>query len=117
MSDTQQVQPALTREEWAKREIEVSHNVAMHEDRDGWLSLSAFGHCEDVDARHALAALALHGQPFGFTHEHIAALRQTCDNAERWINDEHVRCSRKENALVASRAVAARIAALLPPEA
>ena len=65
---------------------------------------------------HALAALALHGQPFGFTWEDVDALRYDAEQARRlavlhagrWYGDMHeleVRLS----------SIADRIAALLPP--
>jgi hypothetical protein len=59
------------------------------------------------EERHAIAALALHGQPFGFTWEDVDWLRAMADWAEEygvaadgpaWVN-----------------ALADRIAALLPP--
>lgn len=56
------------------------------------------------DHRRALAALALDGQPYGFTREDVTLLAQLADNA---IWKEGVEGA--EN-------LAARIAALLPPE-
>ncbi len=57
--------------------------------------------------RHATAALALHGQPFGFTRKHWAAIvdlvgLQDPDGTEDLLNT--------------CREAAARIEALLPPE-
>jgi hypothetical protein len=60
----------------------------------------------DADC-HALAALALHGQPFGFTREDVALLR---DEAESEWNGDEMPTGRRLLAL------AARIEALLPPE-
>ena len=55
--------------------------------------------------RHALAALCLHKQPFGFTSDDVVALQ---DLAAFVVNDSEYR----KQAL----SLAARIAALLPPE-
>lgn len=131
-SMTAPIPPALSAEEWAKRVIEVSPNVAMHEDRDGWLSLSAFGHGEDVEARHAVAALALHGQDFGFTREDVDAVARAAAEIQSNLSriptdiassftatqsyahyDAGMRHSRDAAIL---RSLAARINALLPPE-
>ena len=54
---------------------------------------------------HVTAALALYGQPFGFTHEHVRALREYADSHGGVTG---------EAAIFA--AIADRIAALLPPE-
>jgi hypothetical protein len=51
------------------------------------------------DDRHALAALALHGQPFGFTWDDVEAIHD-------WM---------QETSCHASSTLADRIAALLPP--
>jgi hypothetical protein len=56
-------------------------------------------------ARRALAALALHAQPFGFTHEDVSALR-------RVLEESGAPSSRTGERL---RDLAARLAALLPP--
>jgi hypothetical protein len=71
---------------------------------DGCVTLMSRAH-ERVEvpplARAALAALALHGQPFGFTHDDVRALRRLADGpseAARRLRD-----------------IAARLEALLPP--
>jgi len=56
-------------------------------------------------ARAALAALALFGQPFGFTHEDVASVRQA---SERLSSDP---------AAAPLRGLADRLEALLPPAA
>ena len=96
------IKPALTPEEWADPE----HNVR----RDGFWLYEPGQMCLVVGAdkkgvsieelRHAVAALTLYGQPFGFTREHVTILR-TCalEFSEYGLHD-----------------IADRIAALLPPE-
>jgi hypothetical protein len=91
------VEPALTPEEWA-----FSDPVAD----DQWEN--AYG--ENM-GRHAAAALALYGQPFGFTHADVDLLRgnlETCvdERGSLYLADEH------ESKL---QDLADRIAALLPP--
>jgi hypothetical protein len=58
-------------------------------------------------ARAALAAFALHGQPFGFTHEDVAAVRRTVDAARAGV-------AKQDAETLESLAV--RLDALLPPE-
>lgn len=61
-----------------------------------------------AERRHAIAALALHGQPFGFTREDVEVLRcaQSVLDTLDGYDDESIGCG----------SLAARIAALLPPE-
>lgn len=56
-------------------------------------------------ARHALAALAMHGQPFGITTEDVRALRRAADDVAERTPDDAARL----------RDLAARFASLLPP--
>jgi hypothetical protein len=65
---------------------------------------------EAEDKRHAIAALALLGQPFGFTRFDVETLR----GAAATIDDEWGLGWRSECADL--RRLAARISALLPPE-
>jgi hypothetical protein len=68
-------------------------------------------------ARHALAALALAGQPFGFTPADVAALHRASEWAGRLARvapDAGDRAAAGEAAAVLER-VAARVSALLPP--
>jgi hypothetical protein len=57
-----------------------------------------------IDDPHAVAAIALHGQPFGFTSQHVAFLRWLADSVLRTDETRH-----------ACRVLADRIQALLPP--
>lgn len=69
---TEPIKPALTPEEWNTKELLIAE---LHE--DGVLLVGDYGAPRSVDGqeRHALAALALYGQPFGFTRDDIALLR------------------------------------------
>lgn len=108
MSD---VKPALTAENWAHEEMgaEVGENTLFaYISGDGCRfppGVMAVGwngdpmNPLDSDARHALAALAFHGQDFGFTWEDVDALRMAADITEAGIFYD----------------IADRIAALLPP--
>ena len=70
------------------------------------------------EQRHALAALCLHGQPFGFTREGVAAIRRFLDMAKAcgsYITDpDHP--DYDEGHMEIARAEVACIEALLPPE-
>ena len=59
--------------------------------------------------RHAVAAMALHGQPFGFTHEDVRLLRNSADNV---VSDSNWHYADAE----ALNALADRIEKLLPPK-
>lgn len=118
------VKPALTAEEWrsaygsfrdGKRYASVDGvlHVYLRASGDNEVHHSVIGH-----ERHALAAMALDGQPFGFTWEMVDALRKAVDAlyveateymtvVERW----NVETPEMQ---LASEA-ADRIAALLPP--
>lgn len=118
MSD-EAVTPALTAEEWGdssgswiKRdafELEWGNDGAL--DMYGPGFGFAFGP-EDSGDLHALAALALHGQPFGFTRGDVELVRD-CIGME-WDRGTRDQCDQMERRL---ESLAARIAALLPPEA
>ena len=110
MSD--QMKPALTAEEWRRQRGGPYHAFLVN-----------FGRCScgvprvvnlydpsvEPKQSHKLAALALHGQPFGFTREDVDWLRGQIDS------DTNPETAPVEfNAFAAS--LAARIEALLPPE-
>lgn len=98
------IKPALAPQEWAK-ELAVPASATGR-----GLQMADDGKTVVVEpARweraHAVAALCLYGQPFGFTHDDVRLLRNA---AAEW-------------AMVSPPAIAAlnladRIAALLPPE-
>jgi len=79
------MKPALTREEWkefvregwVKIGVDLTVETSAHE-RSGFWICHSFGECAEPSKgkeRHALAALCLYDQPFGFTREHVRALR------------------------------------------
>jgi hypothetical protein len=91
-------------------------HVTIRQERDGWLSIQqCIGsaqpyECATVRLRpetfHALTALALHGQPFGFTRAEADAVRYYAEHITGLF--------RKDAPALAS--AAAKIVALLPPE-
>lgn len=91
MSDTPKITPALTAEQWKER-------IA-----DGVVDLPRYLTDDD---RHWVAALALYGQPYGFTWEDVVKLRAIA-------NTIHGEGAPTTAARVMD--IAARIAALLPP--
>lgn len=107
---SEQVKPALTPEEWEQKyhyaaDIDPANgNLRInHLDGEGWVIVdgSASGKVE----RHAIAALALYGQNFGFTREDVNILKNAAlllaerlEVAELYYN------------------LALRIELLLPPE-
>jgi hypothetical protein len=92
--ETERIEPALTAEEWEK---------ALATPFDGKLPRYATG----AD-RHALAAVLLYGQPFGFTQRDFDVIAEVCEKLmvkpQFWLPDS------AEIGLVARK-----IAALLPP--
>jgi hypothetical protein len=115
MSD--EIRPALSAEQWAAREWET----ALY-DEDGYqrdeMSVSLDDTILEVNGspvfyephRHPLAALALHGMPFGFTREDVVHLEAIDDRlGQEWGGHPHPHTP-------FLRGLLARIAALLPPE-
>lgn len=97
---SEKIEPALTPEEWA---------VAIR-DRAGMAAAlqKAWGDGANRENDHQLAALSLIFQPFGFTHQDVEMLRREADIIEQNTPDA--------DDVVRYRNLAARIAALLPPE-
>jgi hypothetical protein len=122
MDTTHATPPALTPEEWARArqddlpQFEGGGRVSTAIETAHLYSVRAWdltpGDC------HALAALALHGQPFGFTREEVAAImtcvdvtREACVDAPTDAQSE-----REAAAWQLAWSAAAKLAALLPPE-
>lgn len=110
MSDDTTIQPALTPGEWSNQHFSVGEVFGAGVDNCGdfHVMLSCGGNVGtgielDAHRRHALAALALHGQPFGFTEQEVTAVRESAE-------DDHA--AYEHHATL--RIVAAKIAALLP---
>ena len=97
---SERIEAALTPDQWA-REITSVVDIEM---RIGWACKEA-GYDDEISP-HALAALCLFEQPFGFTQEHVDFLRFIAH--DEW-NGEEMEEGRK------LFAIASRIAALLPP--
>lgn len=110
---TDAIKPALTAEEWANlperalsddqtyfadaaHDIYVGHHTFHGDQYEGNILVN--------ERPHTLAAIALHGQPFGFTREDVAFLTHVA-----------LRLPEKKGREIA-KSLAARIEALLPPE-
>lgn len=101
MSDAT-IRPALTEPEWATLDDDVSARCD---------AITDAVHGPATPRFHAAAALALHGQPFGFTWADVDALTALADDYDREHGGAY------GYALAAPvRDVAARLAALLPPQ-
>lgn len=97
------IKPALTAEEWAADSIRrdtPSGDVLVIVRDTNPSTQEAGGH------HHALAAIALNGKPFGFSMEDLTAIEE----ARGALDNEQYGCAQRLASL------AARIAALLPPE-
>lgn len=133
--------PALTPEEWAElrvdwysanrgpyvgwpvadgaRRLEIDKdNVEVHLDPEEYTAIPQWG-------LHAVAALCLHGQPFGFTWEDVANVRKaateacTHDEGARYYDEAgspRLVLDCDEEAVHPLTLLADRIEALLPPE-
>jgi len=104
------MKPALTPEEWGQQYIEIGHGgreFTFYDDCTVEVDSHSGSHVTGYfnTRRHALAALCLHGQPFGFTRSDVEFLRSFGD-AQMDI---------AEGPMI--HAIADRIEALLPPEA
>jgi hypothetical protein len=101
-----ETQPALTPEEWARwREGETFFGGMNARRERGGIMVEQDSDDEvwvNDENRAALAALALHGQPFGFTWEDVDAIRTTATYLHDGGEDQ-------------LHAIADRIEALLPP--
>jgi hypothetical protein len=101
MSD--EITPALTPDQW--------HDALK--DRAGYASAMqlAWGNDTSRENDHALAALCLFPQPFGFTHAELEALAILCEEIDRpmvFLNNG------EEGELYITSAIA-KVRALLPP--
>jgi hypothetical protein len=110
------IKPALTAEEWELRlagnysgergegvPVIAGGNVAIT--YDGGLAAAP------TDDNHAIAAIALYGQEFGFTRADVELLRYA--SSGRWETGSVEEAEAEEAAM---RDLADRIEALLPPE-
>ncbi len=142
MNDTTSgVQPALTNEQWAERDYRprardidawdrekperraaddsIQYVAKIGISYDGCVTLMSRAHewvSVPPPARHALAALALDGQPFGFTHDDVDQLHRAADALSAAAGSTHERTVPRPSAEVLL-GLARRIAGLLPPRA
>jgi hypothetical protein len=112
MSD---VAPALTPEEWARMGGggKPKPNDEVFVEGDNICVVSDSGRVSAGYDRHALAALCLHGQPFGFTWEDVDLLVQLGGYEAPGFSPHY-----EDGRLLphpAVKSLADRIAALLPP--
>ena len=113
--------PALTPEEWAEMEYDATVDNAPYGWQAGesghvWTNITGdILYVRDGDSvcrikspgmRHAVAALCLYDHPNGFTQSDVQLLRDVADNSGAWTDQNRDRMT----------IVAAKIAALLPPE-
>lgn len=120
-SETAPMKPALTAEEWARRFHSIQCYDSWSEEQSektgvgeisadlDYLRLTSHQHSEIANFsapsdRHALAALALYGQPFGFTWDDVATLARHIDLSDDLYADP------------ALMSFIRRLKALLPPE-
>jgi|SRR5688572_8430548 len=96
---TEKIAPALTPEEWAEALF-----VGTNPPPGGQIRFTVRG----PETWHRMAAVALHGKPFGFTREKLSALLALVDRL-----DGHAELSDEDRALVDWHTD--RIEALLPP--
>jgi hypothetical protein len=128
-----EIRPALTAEEWrhwqTKRYLHVAGNERdevtaqvgiLGNDKDHAFRVFSSSGVGGVPNTHALAALCLHGQPFGFTwvdvddeREHAADMDGLITQLEALVDEDEIQPLRQRRARALDRA--ARIAALLPP--
>lgn len=126
---TTETQPALTPEEWAKKE---AHRPSLFGDTPAELYLTDDGAgvgIMDLDGGastgsavsragggHALAALALYDQPFGFTRQDADDLSEVAFVLETPADSHGSGGEDNSDYADTIRRIAAKIVALLPPE-
>ena len=100
------IKPALTPEGWASMGLLIGGRGAARLHRDGLHvdQMSLFG-----PEKHAIAALALHDQPFGFTWRDVDLLHAVIATVGAWDVEKQDYVEPEFDSL------AKRIAALLPP--
>ncbi len=125
MSD---IEPALTPEEWAAKWITIQAK-GYDSARNGAAEIKwgengfyltehehdRYGVFDEPRMLHKVAAIALHGQPFGFTREDVALIRMESEAIRDAQSDEY----RNQEAIDRAAKLASladRIESLLPPE-
>lgn len=112
---SEKIEPALTPDQWGKLMLDADAWVGHDDDPEPGAIFIA-GDWKSPEERHAIAALCLHGQPFGVTREDVEMLRAAEETAktalDRFVN-AYTAATALPNRLADLRA---RIEALLPPE-
>lgn len=116
MSD--EITPALTPDEWANSAAargDETLTAHMHRDWPGGMIVTVGRHAVQIpdEAFHAVAALCLHGQKFGFTRADVALVRGAAEEFEFRSDPDFP----LQSGNVRFLALADKLAALLPPEA
>ena len=131
MSDdiSDDITPALSPEEWAARRPTPHEETPQDGAAAEWIIGPALNEVNgvvmeyveegcfrhmDLEPRHAIAALCLYGQPFGFTREDLWAIAHS---EAPYFSDKNGGDARHLEAGRAIERVMAKIEALLPPEA
>jgi hypothetical protein len=123
---TDDIRPALSAEEWTPRvhyKAYVGSDggdaacIRVDGDAQRWMDTGDITihneYC--IDRPHALAALCLYGQPFGFSQEDVERLERVGNDYIAWANDSDELDRNIEDGFALIR-LASRIRALLPPE-
>jgi len=112
---TDKIAPALTREEWGMRgHCLYFHGITVARFHEGDVGLMD-GQNPSPAARHALAALCLSGQPFGFTREDVIRLSALIEALEHADTAQELLVELIVLDPNPWRQLVVRIAALLPP--
>jgi hypothetical protein len=107
-----EIKPALTPEEWRDGGFDNGAGFAAGwNEANGYVWFDAHRFVRGSRVTHALAAVCLHQQPFGFTREDVKRLS---DPPELYGGIQNGRDDRAWYDFCAS--LASRIAALLPPD-
>lgn len=107
-----EIKPALTAEEWA---VWLKDGARVPEMVDACYTAVFGGRIKD-GSRHAQAAVALHGQPFGFSKKDVEQLRAIGDGWPVTHVDWNAGYDTDAGLEAAALSLAGRIEALLPPE-
>lgn len=116
---------AMTKEEWAAKETPGNGN--WQDKRDGAVARLEYDPSElyvwvesgfrvALGSHHAVAALCLHEQPFGFTWEDVEALHELARLYHAVYGERGNGLMRRHPLGTKAESIASRIEALLPPE-
>ena len=103
---TDEIVPALNTEEWLQYGADRTVLRDFAAGKRPWCPTRRFS---DEQKLHAVAAMALFGQPFGFTHRDVDLLENQA------AFHEHRGATTDQVLVQQLRSLAARITALLPP--